>query len=244
MHYNAFLCKRYQIFKFLIFQLEIQDWGLIDYGEALKRQESLFKMILEEKQIACRTGKDFLVICEHPHTFTLGKRGKLDDILVTEKELSDEAIGVHHINRGGEVTYHGPGQMVVYPILNLENYFPDVHRYVRFLEEAVIRTLKDFGIISQRISGMTGVWVQKEGAFHKICALGVHLSRWISTHGIAINVNSDLSYFKKIIPCGIVDEEKSVTSMQVELSKYVDLDEVKQRFIYHFQRLFVLNTNV
>ncbi len=223
----------------MLHKLEIQDWDLIDYAEALARQEALFQLILHEKHKLNRTQKDFLVFCEHPHTFTLGKRGKPEDILINEKELVAESIGVHHINRGGEVTYHGPGQMVVYPILNLENYFTDVHKYVRFLEEAVIRTLKDFGIISQRISGMTGVWVKGEGAFYKICALGVHLSRWISTHGIALNINSDLKYFQKIIPCGIVDQEKSVTSMHVEINRYTDYQEVKQRFIYHFQHLFV-----
>lgn len=220
-------------------KLTVFDWELIAYEDALRQQEDLFRQILAWKKETNRTPQDFLVFCEHPHTFTLGKRGKVDDILLDDNQLDQESIRVFHINRGGEVTYHGPGQLVVYPILNLENYFKDVHRFVRFLEEVVIRMLKDFGIISQRLDGYTGVWVNNNGIHRKICALGVHLSRWVSMHGIALNVHSDLAYFQKIIPCGIIDDQKSVTSMAVELKNNIDLSAVKERFVFHFDKLFV-----
>lgn len=219
-------------------QLHILNWGLIDYEHALKEQQRLFNEVLEVKRTTPFTN-DFLIFCQHTHTFTLGKRGKKGDILIPDQDLKENDISVYHINRGGEVTYHGPGQLVVYPILNLENYFTDVHRFVRFLEEVVMRTLKDFGIISQRINGLTGVWVKDNGKSNKICALGVHLSRWVSMHGIALNINPDLSYFQKIIPCGIQDDQKSVTSMQEELSQDIVMQEVIDRFVLHFKNLFI-----
>ena len=208
-----------------------QDLGLIDYKEAWDYQEKRFNEILDVKKNNRKENRQdptlsYLLFCEHPHVYTLGKSGDENNLLVNEDYLKSRGATFYKINRGGDITYHGPGQIVGYPILDLDNFFTDIHKYLRYLEEAVILTLADYGITSTRSDGETGVWlgVGSENA-RKICALGVRSSRWVTMHGFAFNVNCDLSYFGNIIPCGIVD--KSVTSMQKELGKEVDIEEVK-----------------
>lgn len=208
-----------------------QDLGLIDYKEAWDYQEKLFKENIDVK-IRIRNGdtdletKNYLLFCEHPHVYTLGKSGKPENLLLDEVGLSEKEATYYKINRGGDITYHGPGQLVAYPIFDLDHFFPDIHKYMRFLEEAVINTLKKYGIDSGRVEGLTGVWVEGDTSnARKICAMGVKSSRWVTMHGIGFNVNSDLSYFSNIIPCGI--EDKAVTSMERELGKKMDMEEVK-----------------
>ena len=204
--------------------------GIIDYKEAWDFQEEIFQNTISEK-IRIRNGeedlitKNYLLFCQHPHVFTLGKSGSEDNLLLNESELNANNANFYKINRGGDITYHGPGQLVVYPIFDLDHFFSDIHKYLRFLEQAVIDTLLEYNIISGRVDGLTGVWI--EGDTHrarKICALGVKSSRWVTMHGIGFNINSDLSYFSHIIPCGI--DDKSVTSMQKELGRELDFDEV------------------
>ena len=204
--------------------------GLIDYKEAWDFQETIFNNTIQEK-IQIRNGdttittKNYLFFCEHPHVFTLGKSGSESNLLLNELGLEQEEASFYKINRGGDITYHGPGQLVAYPIFDLDHFFTDIHKYMRFLEEAVIQTLADFGIVSGRVDGLTGVWIDGElPTARKICALGVKSSRWVTMHGIGFNVNSDLNYFTHIIPCGI--DDKSVTSMQKELGRKLDMQEV------------------
>lgn len=172
--------------------------------------------------------------------YTLGKSGSLDHLLLNEQELDKEGFTFYKINRGGDITYHGPGQIVGYPIFDLDCFFTDVHKYVRYLEEAVIRTLRDYGIEGRREQGFTGVWLAATDnqPKRKICAIGVHLSRWVTMHGFAFNVNTQLSHFENIIPCGINDDDKSVTSMSKELNKVIDIAEVKHKLKNHFAQLF------
>jgi lipoyl(octanoyl) transferase len=179
-------------------------------------------------------------LCEHPHVYTLGKSGSMENLLLSEAQLQAAGIDFFPINRGGDITYHGPGQIVGYPILDLDYFFNDVHRYVRNLEEVIIRTLADYELEGFRINGYTGVWLGDENSNkkRKICAIGVHLSRWVTLHGWAFNVNADLQYFHNIIPCGIVDENKTVTSMQQELGMKMDMEEVKKRILVHFAVVF------
>ena len=219
-----------------------QDLGLIDYKEAWDYQEKRFNEILDVKKNNRKENRQdptlsYLLFCEHPHVYTLGKSGDENSLLVNEDYLKSRGATFYKINRGGDITYHGPGQIVGYPILDLDNFFTDIHKYLRYLEEAVILTLADYGIESTRSDGETGVWldVGSEKA-RKICALGVRSSRWVTMHGFAFNVNCDLSYFGNIIPCGIVD--KSVTSMQKELGKEVDMQEVQQKLKGHLKNLF------
>ena len=219
-----------------------QDLGLIDYQEAWDYQEKRFNEILDVKKNNRKENRQdptlsYLLFCEHPHVYTLGKSGDENNLLVNEDYLKSRGATFYKINRGGDITYHGPGQIVGYPILDLDNFFTDIHKYLRYLEEAVILTLADYGIESTRSDGETGVWldVGSEKA-RKICALGVRSSRWVTMHGFAFNVNCDLSYFGNIIPCGIVD--KSVTSMQKELGKEVDMQEVQQKLKGHLKNLF------
>ncbi len=189
-----------------------------------------------------------LLLVEHPHVYTLGKSGSMDNLLLNEQQLTERGIEFFPINRGGDITYHGPGQIVGYPIIDLDCFFNDVHRYVRNLEEVMIRVLADYGITAGRIEGYTGVWIEDNPLFpnehpdfgkkRKICAIGVHLSRWTTLHGWAFNVNTDLQYFGYIVPCGIVDEDKTVTSMQQELGRALDMDEVKGRVVAHFAAVF------
>ena len=219
-----------------------QDWGMVEYQEAWDRQEALFLKTVELK-MANRANNteeptpNYLVFVEHPHVYTAGKSGHLENMLLNEEELHSKSASFHRINLGGDVTYHGPGQIVGYPILDLDNFFTDIHLYLRTLEEAVINTLKDYGIPAGRSSGLTGVWLDAENVnARKICALGVRCSRWVTMHGFALNVNTDLSYFGNIVPCGIQD--KGVTSIARELGEDVDMDEVKTKLLGHLISLF------
>ncbi|MCH2224619.1 MAG: lipoyl(octanoyl) transferase LipB [Crocinitomicaceae bacterium] len=207
-----------------------EDLGVIDYKEAWDYQEKIFKSTIDQK-IAIRKGestevtKNYLLFCEHPHVYTLGKSGEKENLLLNDDELKKHSATYYEINRGGDITYHGPGQLVGYPIFDLDHFFSDIHKYLRFLEESVIQTLLEYGIESGRVDGMTGVWIDgdKENA-RKICAMGVKSSRWVTMHGIGFNVNSDLNYFSHIVPCGIQD--KAVTSLASELGRNVDMKEV------------------
>ena len=219
-----------------------QDLGFIDYKEAWLYQERRFNEILDVKKNNRKKNRQdptlsYLLFCEHPHVYTLGKNGDKNNLLVNEDYLKSRGATFYKINRGGDITYHGPGQIVVYPILDLENFFTDIHKYLRCLEESVILTLADYGINGTRSDGETGVWIDiGTGNARKICALGVRSSRWVTMHGFAFNVNCDLTYFGSIIPCGIAD--KSVTSMQKELGKEVNLHEVKQKLKEHLTEIF------
>jgi lipoyl(octanoyl) transferase len=211
--------------------VHFQDLGLIDYQEAWDFQEQLFKATIDRK-IAQRNGatevatENHLLFCEHPHVYTLGKSGSVDHLLLSDDQLTQHDALFYKINRGGDITYHGPGQLVAYPIFDLDHFFTDIHKYMRFLEEAVIATLADFGIKGERYDGLTGVWIEPTTArARKICAMGVKSSRWVTMHGIGFNVNSNLSYFSHIVPCGI--DDKAVTSMQQELGHEVDMSAVK-----------------
>jgi lipoyl(octanoyl) transferase len=223
-------------------KVSFKDLGLIDYKQCWDFQEELFAEILavkssnrkENKTVAT---KNHLIFCEHPHVYTLGKSGDEKNLLVNEDYLKSRGATFHKINRGGDITYHGPGQIVGYPILDLDNFFTDIHKYLRFLEEAVILTLKEYGLETERSPGETGVWFDiGTTRARKICALGVKSSRWVTMHGFAFNVNSDLSYFGNIIPCGITD--KSVTSLQKELGKELNMDEVRNKLKTHLVELF------
>ena len=223
-----------------------QNLGLIDYQTAWDYQEKLHAEIvaikLENRNLLLDNQVDtpnYLLFCEHPHVYTLGKSGKPEHLLLDEKGLEKYDAKYYKINRGGDITYHGKGQLVGYPILDLENFFTDIHKYMRCLEEAVIRTCADFGIDAGRIEGLTGVWIdhislQKP---RKICAMGVKASRWVTMHGFALNVNTDLSYFNHIIPCGI--DDKSVTSMEKELGQILDFQVVSDKMLGHLKNIFV-----
>jgi len=221
----------------------VQDLGLKDYKETWDYQEQLFQKTLDIKIKNRRedanldTPNHFLIV-EHPHVFTLGKSGDLSNLLVDEKQLEEKGAKFYKINRGGDITYHGPGQIVGYPILDLDNFFTDIHKYLRLLEEMVILTLAEYGLKAERSKGETGVWLDVGTPFaRKICAMGVRASRWVTMHGFALNVNADLGYFDLMIPCGI--KGKAVTSLNVELGKKeVVVDEVKQKLLKYFQVLF------
>jgi len=223
-------------------QVSIKDLGLIDYKKCWDYQEELFSEILavksaNRKENKTEATKNHLILCEHPHVYTLGKSGDKKNLLVNEDYLKSRGATFHKINRGGDITYHGPGQIVGYPILDLDNFFTDIHKYLRFLEEAVILTLKEYGLVSERSPGETGVWIDVgTPKARKICALGVKSSRWVTMHGFAFNVNSDLSYFGNIIPCGITD--KNVTSLQQELGRKMNVEEVKNKVKLHLIDLF------
>jgi lipoyl(octanoyl) transferase len=222
-----------------------QDLGLIDYKEAWGYQEKLFKGTVDLK-IANRkveeseviATKNHLLFCEHPHVYTLGKSGKPEHLLLDDQGLADKNASYYKINRGGDITYHGPGQIVAYPLFDLEHFFTDIHKYLRFLEEAIILTLEEYGVKSGRIDGLTGVWIdyKKPELARKICAMGVKCSRWVTMHGLAFNVNSDLDYFKNIVPCGI--DDKAVTSLDVELGRPIDMEEAKERLKINLANLF------
>ena len=224
-------------------QLQLQDLGLKDYKETWEYQESLFAAIIDIKiknrreALGAQTPNHFLFV-EHPHVYTLGKSGDLDNLLIPQDKLAAIGATFYKINRGGDITYHGPGQVVGYPILDLENFFTDIHKYLRLLEEMVILTLAQYGIKAERSKGETGVWLDPGTPFaRKICAMGVRASRWVTMHGFALNVNTDLGYFDHMIPCGIKD--KAVTSMNLELGlKQVSTQEVKTSLLKHFLALF------
>jgi lipoyl(octanoyl) transferase len=221
------------------------DLGLIDYQEGWDIQEKLFAEIIDIKisnrGIAPKEQKftpNYLLFCQHPNVYTLGKSGKIDNLLLNEEDLHEKEAKFYKINRGGDITYHGPGQLVGYPILDLENFFTDIHRYMRFLEEGVILTLSDYGIEAGRIDGLTGVWLDavEQQNPRKICAMGVKSSRWVTMHGLALNINTDLNYFQNIIPCGI--DNKAVTSMATEIGKQLEMNEVGAKLKGHLARLF------
>lgn len=229
-----------------------EDWGLTDYKQAWDRQEEIFgatvklKSDIRNHSLAVVAGEaeeeeiltpNYLIFTEHPHVYTLGKSGKADHLLLDEEGLKEKEAVYYPINRGGDITYHGPGQIVSYPILDLDNFFTDIHLYLRTLEEAVILTMADFGLKGERYPGYTGVWLDANNErARKICAMGVRCSRWVTMHGLAFNVNTNLDYFKNIVPCGI--DDKAVTSMQLELGQEVDINEVKQILKHHISVLF------
>ncbi|MBB5635732.1 lipoyl(octanoyl) transferase [Pedobacter cryoconitis] len=223
-------------------KVKFVDWGLVDYQDAWNNQELIFKDTIAVKtnnriqEITDET-PNFLIFCEHPHVYTLGKSGHPEYLLLDEEGLKEKNASYYKTNRGGDITYHGPGQIVGYPILDLDNFFTDIHLYLRTLEEAVILTLGDYGITAGRYPGFTGVWLDADNEkARKICALGVRCSRWVTMHGFAFNVNADLDYFKNIIPCGI--DDKDVTSMQKELGHELNLSEVKNVLKKHIATLF------
>nr|WP_304608542.1 lipoyl(octanoyl) transferase LipB [Pontibacter anaerobius] len=222
--------------------------GLIDYQEAWDYQGKLFTATLDIKVQNRAAAADaqvptpnYLLFCQHPHVYTLGKSGHEEHLLLNKEGLKAKGATYYKINRGGDITYHGPGQIVGYPILDLENYFTDIHKYLRFLEEAIILTLADYGIEAGRIEGLTGVWLDhvEQRNPRKICAMGVKCSRWVTMHGFAFNINTDLDYFNNIVPCGISD--KAVTSLAKELGHEVPLAEVEEKLIKHLAALFGAN---
>ena len=223
--------------------VQFQDLGQIDYRKAWDIQENLFDGVVEHK-LSQREKENplpnqhHLLFCEHHPVFTLGKSGSLNNLLLTEEGLEKKGIQFYKINRGGDITFHGPGQIVGYPILDLDEFFTDIHKYMRFLEEVIIRTIAEYGLKGERLKGSTGVWldVDSPSKVRKICAMGVRASRWVTMHGWAFNVNTDLTYFDYIIPCGI--DDKAVTSLANEIGKEVNLQEVKQKVKHHFQDVF------
>jgi lipoyl(octanoyl) transferase len=235
---------------FLNKHVKVIDLGMIDYQEAWDYQEKLFKEVIDLK-LANRDKPDqkqkptpnYLIFCQHPHVYTLGKSGKVANLLLDEKGLREKEAAFYKINRGGDITYHGPGQLVCYPILDLDNFFEDIHKYLRLLEEAIILTLKDYKIIAGRIKNLTGVWIDFENSVtkvsvnpRKICAMGVRSSRWVTMHGLALNVNTNLEYFGNIIPCGI--DDKAVTSMAREIGGNLDISRVQNTLQEHLAEQF------
>lgn len=224
--------------------VEFRNLGNMRYQEAWDYQEELFNQTVQEK-ISFRkenrtdvVPENYLLFVEHPPVYTLGKSGKMENLLLDENGLKSNEIDFHKINRGGDITFHGPGQIVGYPILDLDQFFTDIHKYLRFLEEGIILTLAEYGLEAGRIDGLTGVWLDIDDPekSRKICALGIKCSRWVTMHGFAFNVNTDLNYFNNIIPCGI--DDKAVTSMEKELGYKIDIAEVSEKLKAHFARLF------
>ena len=223
--------------------VELQDLDLKDYKETWDYQEQLFKGIVDTKiknrrEDSQLVTNNYFLFVEHPHVYTLGKSGDLSNLLLNESQLEEKGATFYKINRGGDITYHGPGQIVGYPILDLENFFTDIHKYLRLLEEMIILTLAEYDLKAERSPGETGVWLDVGTPFaRKICAMGVRASRWVTMHGFALNVNANLGYFDNIIPCGI--RGKAVTSLNVELGvKEVSVSEVKEKLLKHFAALF------
>jgi len=222
-----------------------KDLGLVDYKKAWHFQEELFNKTLSiksknKKEETSNKTTNHLLFCEHPHVYTLGKSGKQENLLVSEEHLKSRGASFYKTNRGGDITYHGPGQIVGYPIFDLDNFFHDIHKYLRLLEESVILTLKKYGVKGMRSDGETGVWLDVgEPNARKICAIGVKASRWVSMHGFAFNINTDLSYFENIIPCGIVG--KNVTSLEQEIGRRVDIEKVKEHLKKNLELTFEVN---
>ena len=233
-------------------EVKVIDLGVIDYQQAWDYQEKLFKEVIDVK-LANRDkaeneqvpSPNYLLFCEHPHVYTLGKSGSPQNLLLDAKGLEEKQASYYKINRGGDITYHGPGQLVCYPILDLDNFFEDIHKYLRLLEEAIIKTLNHFGIRAGRIEKLTGVWIDFENDNdgprnpRKICAMGVRSSRWVTMHGLALNVNTNLEYFGNIIPCGI--DDKAVTSMENELAVPINMQQVQEVLQKHIGSLFQMN---
>jgi len=223
--------------------VHIKDLGLIDYTKAWDYQAELFQSILDvKKENRERAAEDqlptenYLLLCEHPPVYTLGKSGDPKNLLASPEQLVANNAAYVHTNRGGDITFHGPGQLVVYPVIDLENFFTDINRYMRSLEEAVIRTLQPYSISGSRIAGLTGVWIETGGPPRKICAMGVKTSRWVTMHGLALNVNVDLHFFDLIIPCGISD--KQVTSMKKECRRDLAMEEIKTQLADNLVAVF------
>ncbi len=228
--------------------VQVCDWGIIAYKDAWEAQTELFEKVIAQKVQNRKLSPDnkektsnYLIFCEHPHVYTLGKSGKTSHLLLSKEQLETKKISYYPSNRGGDITYHGFGQLVCYPILDLDNFFTDIHRYLRFLEEAIIRTLAEYNLQAGRIEKLTGVWLDSEIQENprKICAMGVKASRWVTMHGLALNINTDLSYFEHIIPCGIQD--KAVTSMAKELNQEIAIHEVKSKLQVHLAELFEMD---
>lgn len=222
-----------------------QDLGLMDYKAAWDYQEKLFQELIDRKvrnrDLSSEQKEEvhhYLLFCEHPHVYTLGKSGSEENLLIDSNGLTQKEATFYKINRGGDITYHGPGQLVGYPIFDLDDFFTDIHKYLRYLEEAVILTIAEYGLKGDRYPGFTGVWLDPGDPLRarKICAMGVKCSRWVTMHGIGFNVNTDLSYFKNIVPCGI--DDKQVTSMEQELGHKVDLEEVKEKLKQNLANIF------
>lgn len=222
--------------------VQLQDLFVKDYKDTWDYQTELLQEIVSvkinnRKNNLQEATKNHFLFVEHPHVYTLGKSGDLNNLLLNERQLIEKGATFYKINRGGDITYHGPGQIVGYPILDLENFFTDIHKYLRLLEETIILTIAEYGLKGERSEGETGVWLDVNTPFaRKICALGIRSSRWVTMHGFALNANVDLGYFDNIIPCGI--KGKAVTSMEAELNQKVDLEEVKQKILKHFKILF------
>jgi lipoyl(octanoyl) transferase len=226
-------------------QVYYHDLGIVDYKVCWDLQETILNETVRQKVENRSLPEDqhfasrhFLLFCEHPHVFTLGKSGEQHHLLADENVLKARNATYYKINRGGDITYHGPGQIVGYPIFDLDFFFNDIHKYLRFLEEAIIMTCADYGLKTGRIPGLTGVWLDENDPIkaRKICAFGVRCSRWVTMHGFAFNVNTDLSYFNMIVPCGITD--KGVTSLQKELGVELNMEEVKMKLLLHLQTIF------
>ncbi|MBK6381524.1 MAG: lipoyl(octanoyl) transferase LipB [Chitinophagaceae bacterium] len=224
-----------------------KDLGIIEYKAAWDYQETLLNENVQIKSAIRNaasshdsnlTTTNYFLLCEHPPVYTLGKSGKKENVLMNDDELAANDIAFFNTNRGGDITFHGPQQIVGYPILDLEKYYTDIGKYLRNLEEMVIVTLSEYGIKGGRSKGETGVWIDEDipGRERKICAIGVRCSRWITMHGFALNVNTDLGYFTHIIPCGI--QNKQVTSMEKELGYTVDYNEVKEKIKRNFEKIF------
>ncbi|MCL7764998.1 lipoyl(octanoyl) transferase LipB [Polaribacter sp. Z014] len=224
----------------------LKDLSVKDYKETWDYQTELLQEIVDvkidnRKSENKNPTKNYFLFVEHPHVYTLGKSGHMSNLLLNEKQLAEKGATFYKINRGGDITYHGPGQIVGYPILDLENFFTDIHKYLRFLEEAIILTIAEYGIKAERSVGETGVWLDVGTPFaRKICAMGIRSSRWVTMHGFALNANVNLGYFDNIIPCGI--KGKAVTSMEAELNRKVDVEEVKSKILKHFKVLFEVET--
>ena len=220
----------------------LHDLGLLDYQKAVEYQTKIFNKIIDQKlknrkSVNKEITQNHLIFVEHPNVYTLGKSGDINNLLLSKEDLEKKEIQFFNTNRGGDITCHGPGQIVCYPILDLDNFFSDIHKYLRYLEEVVIQTLNEFGIKSERSPDETGVWIEpKQISARKICAMGVKASRWVTMHGFALNVDNDLSYFKNIIPCGI--SNKSVTSITNEIANQVDKYDVKEKIIKNFENIF------
>ena len=220
----------------------LHDLGLLDYQKAVDYQTKIFNKIIDQKlknrkSVNKEITQNHLIFVEHPNVYTLGKSGDINNLLLSKEDLEKKEIQFFNTNRGGDITCHGPGQIVCYPILDLDNFFSDIHKYLRYLEEVVIQTLNEFGIKSERSPDETGVWIEpKQISARKICAMGVKASRWVTMHGFALNVDNDLSYFENIIPCGI--SNKSVTSITNEIANQVDKSDVKEKIIKNFENIF------
>ncbi len=223
-------------------KIQLQELGLKDYQDAWDYQVKLFEEIIDIKLDNRKNKTDHLtpnyfIFTEHPHVYTIGKNGNINNLLLNEESLKEKGISFIISNRGGDITYHGPGQIVGYPIINLDNFFPDIHLYMRKLEEVIIQTIAEYGLKGERSKGETGVWLDVDTPFaRKICAMGVRTSRWVTMHGFALNVNTDLGFFDHIIPCGI--RGKTVTSLEAELNKKIPHKEVKTKMLKHFSDIF------